>query len=155
MHLDGSPGPMIRKFGRRGVFLMMFGTIYACMGAAVLLIPGERFSDIAIVGSILDSNLWGVMWAGGGVVAWVVGMRRARGALDGPGFTALLVPPAVWSTFYTASVVSWLFTGTHGSIRAVPGLAVWVLAWSVVLLISGWPEADPTMPGPTRRVRRR
>lgn len=143
MHLDGTPGPLIRRFGRRGVFLMMFGLVYVVFGGSVLSIAMPRFAAVAMLGSFLDSSAWGVMWVVGGVVAMVNGFYRYRSHADAPGFTALLVPPVVWSIFYATSAVSYVATGgVFGRITSISGVAVWALVWLVVTLVSGWPDAD-------------
>jgi hypothetical protein len=134
----------IRTIGRRGVFLVMFGVIYVAVGASVWGLETRRFTDIApIIGPLLDSHGWGIMWALCGVLAVVTGVRRGQNAEDGLGFAALLVPPAAWTIFYAASVVAYLTTsGEFGRINSVPGVAVWSIVWFVILLVSGWPEAE-------------
>lgn len=143
MHLDGSPGLLIRSFGRRGVFLMMFGFVYLLIGVTSLALPAQRFASIPVIGPILDHQLWGLMWVVGGLVAVANGALRFRARADAAGFVALLIPPGVWSIFYATSVVTYVATGGQvGRIESIPGAAVWALVWLVVTLISGWPDAD-------------
>jgi len=144
MRLDGTPGPLIRMFGRRGVFLMMFGLVYVAIGVSYLSLRSQRFTAIPVIGPILDDPAWGLMWIVGGLVATVNGALRIRSRADAPGFVALLIPPGVWSIFYATSVVSYVATaGDTGRINSISGAAVWALVWLVVTLISGWPDADP------------
>lgn len=146
MHLDGSPGPLIRLFGRRGVFLMMFGLVYVAIGVSALSLRSQRFAAIPVIGPILDEPLWGLMWIVGGVIATVNGTLRLWSKADAAGFVALLIPPGVWSIFYATSVVSYVATGGEtGRINSISGAAVWALVWLVVTLISGWPDADPAV----------
>ncbi len=143
MHLDGSPGPLIRTFGRRGVFLLMFGVIYLVMGTSVLLVDASRFTAIPLVGPFLDHPLWGLMWLAAGITAIVNGAMRAWTRSDEIGFGALLIPPGAWSIFYATSTVVHLATRGDEGRTAVSGFAVWALVWFVVVLVSGWPDADP------------
>jgi hypothetical protein len=143
MHIDGSPGRLIRTFGRRGVFLIMFGLVYVAIGVSAVSIPSQRFSAIPVMGPFLDNQWWGVMWIAAGVIATVNGAYRSRSAADGPGFVALLCPPGVWSIFYATSAVTWFATsGEFGRVNSISGAAVWALVWLVVTLVSGWPDAD-------------
>lgn len=143
MHLDGSPGPLIRTYGRRGVFLMMFGIMYVCVGASALAVPSARFHAIPLMGPFLDHRLWGLMWVAAGLVAFANGFLRKRSHGDEVGFMALLGPPGVWSIFYATSAVCYVATGGEfGRLNSISGLLVWGLVWTVVTLISGWPDAD-------------
>lgn len=139
----------IRAIGRRGIFLVMFGLIDVIVGVSVFGLKLRRFSDVSPdIGPILDSPGWGLMWVGAGLVAVGVGVHRARRPGDEVGFGALLVPPAVWTIFYTLSLVSYLLTGGEfGRIAAVSGIAAWSFVWSVIMLIAGWPEADQRRTG--------
>jgi FtsH-binding integral membrane protein len=146
-------GWLLRRYGRRGVFLLMFGIIYVVVGVATLTVSnGRRFTQIGpIIGPFLDAPWWGIMWVAAGLAAAAVGAGRARGWRDDRGFGALLIPPAVWTIFYLASVAVAIATnGDFGAIRSLSGAAVWSLSLTVVLLISGWPEttpvADPAVP---------
>lgn len=140
---------VVRRPGRRGVFLIMFGTIYLVVGVNTLTIPARRFAAVAPeVGPFLDHPLWGLMWLGGGLVAIAVALRPRWVQGDGRGFTALLVPPFAWTLFYAASVVSYLLTaGEWGRVQSLSGAAVWSIAWATVLLIAGWPDPDATPRG--------
>lgn len=126
----------------------MFGVIFACVGGSVLIINARRFSDISpVVGPLLDSNAWGILWIGCGLVSVIAGVRRAWSAGDGPGFGALLIPPAVWTIFYAASAVAWFVTGGEfGRVNSITGAIVWSIVWFVVLLVAGWPETDRRRP---------
>jgi hypothetical protein len=137
------PGWLIRNWGRRGVFLVMFGIIYVIMGANILFVLGDRFDDVPVVGDMIDSHWWGLMWLVGGLVAIGNGLARARRAYDEAGFLGLLIPPFVWTLFYAASLAVWFGSaGLFGNIRSLSGVAAWSVAWSVVLLISGWPDTE-------------
>lgn len=139
----GRPGWLVGTFGRRGVFLLMFGTIYLIIAANLILVPIPRFADVAVVGALLDSPLWAGMWLVGGGLSVGYGLARSRRVHDEAGFVGLLVPPAVWTIFYGASFLSWAVTqGQFGSVRSLSGVAAWSIAWTVVLLISGWPEVE-------------
>lgn len=138
------PGWLIRRYGRRGVFLLMFGMIYLVVGMNILLIPAPRFAAVAAVGAVLDSPLWGVMWVSGGALAVGFALARPRRVHDEIGFIGLLVPAFAWTIFHTVSLLSWAFTGgEHGSPRSLSGVAAWSFVWTVVLLISGWPDSEP------------
>lgn len=145
-----------RRFSRRGVFLAVFGIIYVALGATIAFWPTPRFSTLGpIVGAFLDSPWWGGMWLIGGAAALAVAARTAATGSrdDAMGFVALLVPPAVWTLFYIGTVAVWAATaGAAGEPRSLTAVVVWSLAWSVVLLVSGWPDPDDTSPpGPGRR----
>lgn len=142
-----------RRFGRRGVFLMMVGALYVATGAITLAVDIRRFG-LPVFGAALDSPLWGIMWLLGGLAAIVVGLARPRP--DGPGFVALLVPPAIWTILYLASLVTWLASGgTAGRLTSLAGVVVWSITWTVVLVVSGWPDPSDERTGQRRGVRRR
>lgn len=138
------PGWLILHYGRRGVFLLMFGLIYLLVGVNVLIVDAPRFASVAVLGPLLDSQLWGLMWIVGGGLAVGYGVARSRQVHDGVGFGGLLVPATVWTIFYVVSFASWVGTGgEHGSPRSLSGIAAWSFVWTVVLLISGWPDPAP------------
>lgn len=141
------PPPARRPLGRRAVFLAMFGTIYAALGVTISAWPTPRFTELGTVGTVLDSPWWGAMWLLAGLTAVGVASRSVitRSRDDGVGFVALLVPPALWTVFYAAAVVVRLTTpNVDGPPRSLTAVVVWSLAWSVVLLVSGWPDPDDT-----------
>jgi hypothetical protein len=141
------PSGGLRKWmlDRRDIFLLMFGTIYLVVGINSLLIPGRRFVYIAPgVGEFLDHPLWGIMWIVGGLVSIGTALRPRRfiGG-DGKAFISLLIPPVVWTLFYTGTALSWVITGGEwGRLQSVSGAAVWSFVWMTVLLISGWADPD-------------
>lgn len=135
---------LARWLGRRGTFLLLFAGVYTVVGFAVLTIPGPRF----YAGPLLDSRYWGVLWLLAAVVAAMVAVRHRGPDRDWPGFGALLIPPIVWTALYVVSLALWLLTGgAMGQLRAVSGIAVWVLDWATVLLVAGWANPDEPPPG--------
>jgi hypothetical protein len=144
------PWSLIRTIGRRGIFLVMFGLIYLVVGASVISIDQHRFADVSPdIGPFLDSPLWGIMWIAAGLLAVVVGIYRfRRPPADAMGFGGLLVPPAVWTIFYSLSLLVYLLTGGEfGRATAISGISVWTFVWSVILLVAGWPEAEQRRTG--------
>jgi hypothetical protein len=136
--------PLVGRIGRRGVFLAMFGALYAAFGATLMTIPADRFGNPPPgFEALFEVGWWGIMWILCGVVACGVGFLRPRFRDDGPGFVALLIAPAMWSLLYAGAVALSLCTdGRYGTTRGTAGVVVWVLCWAVVLLVSGWPEED-------------
>lgn len=138
--------PRRRRLGRRGTFLLLFSGIYVAAGVGTLVADANRFDLLPVIGPALDTPWWGLMWLAAAVVAAVVALARPRRG-DGAGFVALLVPPGLWSLFYLASLTAWLVSGGElGRLTAITGAAAWSVAWSVVLLVSGWPDPDPGDP---------
>jgi hypothetical protein len=135
------PLTMRGRLSRRGVFLMMFGTMYGVIGGVTLAGPAViRFLHLpATLSTILNSDLWGLLWILCGLVAAVAGIRtvgyRPGEVHDGWGFTALLLAPGAWTVFYVVSLVAFLAGGgRHRSPAAVVTFVIgWCLVWLIVL----------------------
>ena len=133
------------RLRKRGTFLVMFGLLYLLVAANVAFGSAARFESVPLVGPWLDHPAWWLLWGGAGVLAVVSALRRDRNgqARDAAGFVALLIPPALWTLFYVASVIAWL-TGTGGSPTAAGGALAYAFTWSVVMLAAGWPNPPDT-----------
>lgn len=145
---------VVRKLGRRGSFLIMFGGIWIVYGLAILVLPDvSRFEDVPFVGPIVDSGLWGLVWAGCGMFGIWSAYRRPHNpaGADRLGFNAILIPPMIWTAFYAlsflagcASAIIGLFVpgggGSYGQVSSWIGIVVWMIAVTVTLLIADWPD---------------
>lgn len=137
-----------RIFGRRGLFLLLFGIVWLSYGIALLSIDDQppRFTmrnhPVPVL-SWLDHQYSGIVWVLGGALGILAALFRThRHGRDAAGFNALLFPPFVWVLGYTWSTFGYIITGVYGRPTAVTGCLVWLIATSAILVVAGWPDPD-------------
>jgi hypothetical protein len=137
---------MFRMFGRRGLLLLMFGTMWIVFGVGVWFVPQARFSangtNVPLL-SLLDANEAGLIWAAAGSLAVAIAfVRKHRSGHDSEGFNALLAPPIIWLLGYIWSMVAWIATHEIGRSTAWVSAVVWLIVCVFIILIAGWPDPD-------------
>lgn len=142
---------MIRKFGTRGLCLLILGVLWSILGALFTVAPMERFSKPG-PGGILDFldrgpgiYIFASMWIVGGVVALVTAFQRPLTCRDDMGFNGVVLPPFLWGLGYWWSFFVYTFSGgeygREGTFLA--GMLYWDLALLIIFLsrhLSDHPE---------------
>lgn len=121
---------MPRLNGRRGAFLVLFGTVNILLGVAFTL-PSQPSSSIRFLLDIgVPMTAWGAVWVASGVVGIGFAFARPPGA-DRWGFVALAAALASGTGVYTMSWVlgygrGWLlasvFAALTGAVAIVSGM---------------------------------
>ncbi len=143
----GSRSPLIRRFGRRGILLILLGSMWALIGYGFAADGFQRrFSSPAGGGPLefLDTPPWpGFMWILGGVVALVSGLTRGVSAKDSYGFVGLTLPPFAWAGAYFWSwTTNMIFGPTIGQSDSWIGAVVFLAVVTMVLFLARWPDPD-------------
>lgn len=128
--------------GRRGLALVAFSLVFALTGLAALLEPaqdGGRFILYTYLPVPLRLVLWFVPAALG---LWSAFRGIGRDAL---GFAALVVPASIVAFSYAWSVVGYL-AGLTDYALGWTGFGRWLLVLALILIVSGWKEADEPPP---------
>jgi hypothetical protein len=131
-----------RSLGRRGLALLVFSAVFALTGLRVLVAPLEdegHFLLYAFLPQEVRAALWLIPAALGTVAAF-----RPTGR-DTIGFSALIVPATVVTFSYLWSWVGF-FAGATDYALGWSGAARWLLVLALILLVSGWKEADEPPP---------
>lgn len=106
---------MTKRFGVRGVVLMLFGFPWFMYGIGILNSDQDRFSQLGPNGPMqfMDEPAWGWLWVASGVFAVVaMFLRNKYTHLDELAYGFLVIPPALWTISYLISFI--LFEYTHG-----------------------------------------
>ena len=139
----GRPYAWMRKhLGRRGLALFVFSLVFAVTGLAALIEPAQdegRYILYMLLPVPLRVVLWFVPAALG---LWSAFRDPGRDAL---GFAALVIPASIVAFSYAWSVVVY-FIGLTDYSLGWTGFTRWVLVLSLILIVSGWEEADNTSP---------
>lgn len=117
-----------RKFGYRGLILLMFGLIYVSIGLSVI---GAHDYRQELVHTHLPVPVRVLIWCIPGVVSAVV---SADGKWQTLGFGLLFLPPAERAVSYFVAVV------TVPTWQRLPAVLVYVLVLVTVTMVAAWPE---------------
>lgn len=132
------------KLGRRGLALVVFSLTFLLTGLRALLAPTEdegRFILYTFLPVPLRLVLWFVPAALG---LWAAFRGTGRDAL---GFAALVVPSSIVAVSYVWSWVGYLAGVTTWPLGWT-GAGRWFLVLALILIVSGWKEAEPPSPAP-------
>jgi hypothetical protein len=126
------------RLGRRGLALVVFSLVFALTGLAALLEPVQDDGRF-ILYTYLPVPLRLVLW----FVPAALGLWSAfRGAgRDALGFSALVVPASIVAFSYAWSSVGYL-AGLTDYALGWTGFGRWLLVLALILIVSGWKEAD-------------
>ena len=130
------------RLGRRGLTLVVFSLVFAVTGLAALLEPTQdQGRYILYLGLPTPARV--VLW----LLPATLGLWSAfRGVgRDAIGFAALVIPAFIVTFSYIWSMVFHLVGLTDYSLGWT-GAARWVLIVALLLIVSGWKEADEPPP---------
>ncbi|MFG3585148.1 hypothetical protein [Streptomyces sp. NPDC047990] len=129
-----------RLLGRRGAFLLPYGTVWTLYGYAQLVSPQPDQRGLTLATQIMSLHVWGWLWIAAGLTA-VVSAWLPQGA-DWVGFLTLPLIVLPWMLSY---LTAWL----QGDFpRGWVSAAVWTAIAVPVLVVAGWRE-----PPRVKRVR--
>jgi hypothetical protein len=143
------------RYGRRGAWLIVLGSVWCFFGVGVLLDPTAPRSWVAYEYApvLVHAAAW---WVTGGVALWQ-GMRGPN-RTDTPGHVALYVMPAIRVLSFTLSWLIWLGSTAlvaAGVCETTIGWAggwyaalVWSLVSVMLRLIADWPNPRRPIPHP-------
>lgn len=130
------------RLGRRGTVLLVLGCVWIVYGWAVHTTP-HSVGALGILDK-LPTGVWVAMWVASGLVGIAhCGTPRAR---DGLGFTALVIPPAVWAfglwwTWLAYLLPAlWPFSLLPGNPYGWAGGIIWTGLTVVIVTVAGWIE---------------
>ncbi|OII27563.1 hypothetical protein [Frigoribacterium sp. MCBA15_019] len=130
------------RLGRRGLALVVFSLVFALTGLRAILAPTEddgRFILYTFLPVPMRVILWFVPAALG---LWAAFRGTGRDAI---GFSALVIPATAIAFSYVWSWVGY-FAGLTDWSLGWTGAARWLLVLALVLIVSGWKEADEPPP---------
>ena len=130
------------RLGRRGLALVVFSLVFALTGLAALLEPAQDGGRYILYMSLpvpARVALW-MFPAALGLWSAFRGVGR-----DGIGFAALVVPALVVAFSYLWSMVGY-FVGLTEYALGWTGAGRWLLILALLLIVSGWKEADEPLP---------
>ena len=132
------------RLGRRGLALTVFSLVFALTGLAALLEPAQDEGRyILYMGLPVPARV--ALW----LVPAALGLWSAfRGVgRDAIGFSALVIPALVVAFSYLWSMVGYL-VGLTDYALGWTGAGRWLLILALLLIVSGWKEADEPPPIP-------
>lgn len=139
---------LVRRLGRRGMLLLLFGLSWVLVGITGILFPQDRFSSPGIgpdmVLQLLDGPEMNLLWIIAGGIAAAVGAlhdRRIINKHEALGWNAILTMPLVWMVCFIWSFSAWIWTdGESGRANGLYGSIVWAIISLAIMIIAGWPE---------------
>ena len=138
------------KLGRRGLALVVFALTFTLTGTRAILAPTEdegRFILYTFLPVPLRAALWFVPAA---LALWAAFRGTGRDAI---GFSALVIPSSIVALSYVWSWVGYLLGVTDWPLGWT-GAGRWLLVLALILIVSGWKEAEPPIPAPSITERR-
>jgi hypothetical protein len=141
---------LIRRLGRRGSLLLLFGLAWILVGLTGLAFPQDRFSSPGIGPDqwlqVLDGREFNLFWIVSGAIAFTVGIlhdRRIINRHEAMGWNAILTMPLIWMMCFIWSFAAWINTdGEAGRANGLYGFFVWAVISLVIMIIAGWPEEN-------------
>ena len=134
------------RLGRRGLALIAFSLVFALTGLAALLEPAQDQGRFILYMSLpVPARV--VLWlAPAALGLWAAFRGVGR---DAVGFAALVVPACVVAFSYVWSMVGY-FAGLTDYGLGWTGAGRWLLILTLLLIVSGWKEANelPPLPRP-------
>jgi len=139
---------LLRRLGRRGMLLVLFGISWAMVGLTGILFPQDRFSSPGIGPDtflqILDGSELSLLWVIAGGISFTIGIfhdRRVVSRHEALGWNAILTMPLVWLFCFAWSFIVWnLSDGEGGRANGLYGAIVWAVISFTIMIIAGWPE---------------
>lgn len=134
------------RLGRRGLALIAFSLVYAVTGLAAIIEPAQDDGRF-ILYTMLPIPFRLILWFGAATIGiWSAFRGVGRDAL---GFAVLVIPASIVSFSYAWSGVFYAVGLTDYSLGWT-GCARWLLVLALILIVSGWKEAEEAQPAPAR-----
>ena len=139
---------LVRRLGRRGILLILFGFVWMSLGITNLIIPVDRFSSPGIgpdtILQMLDGPEINFVWIAAVLIAFCVGCfhdRRIVNKHEALGWNAVLTLPLIWMFFFIWSFwINVATDGVEGRGSALFAALVWAMISTIIMIIAGWPE---------------
>lgn len=146
---------LVRRLGRRGMLLLLFGLAWTLVGITGIFIPQDRFSSPGIgpdtILQAIDGPEVHLGWIIAGGIAFTIGCfhdRRIISKHEALGWNAILTMPLLWMSFFVWSFTVWLLTdGEGGRANGLYGFIVWAVVSGIIMITAGWPEENFKNPG--------
>ncbi len=125
----------VRRFGRRGAFLLLFGFAWGLIGYGRLATPPspDSLRQIEPLLYVAPYRTWAYLWLVAGLLAAIAAFFRSVGD-DAFGFTALITPPALWAL---SNVITFIVGENR---QGLLGSGLWLAVMVAVFIVAGWPE---------------
>lgn len=140
---------VLRTLGRRGVALLLFGTLWMAQAVTIALDLGVVKHGTPGLWHV-NQPMWvrGLTWVIAGAFAITAAWPRWRNAHRWQkwGFLALAVPVLIRAGSYGGAwVASWF--GDGGFPPGASSALTWLSVFAFIRLIAGWPEPTPPRRG--------
>ena len=122
-----------RILGRRGAFLLCFGTVWSLIGYGQITAPQPDQRGLKLLTDVLPLSVWGWCWMTAGLVAIVSAWLRQ--GWDWPGFLALPLMVVPW---FFAYLLAWWPLGVFP--RGWIAAALYGALAIGILVVAGWRE---------------
>jgi hypothetical protein len=146
---------LAERYGWRGLWLMLMGTVWFLFGIGTLMTPVAPRSWV--LHEHIPSASTAAIWMASGALAVRVGLRGA-GRDDSAGHVALYLPVALRVVSFWLSWLVWLASSlttqlgltatTIGYRDAWYSALVWSLVSVMLAITSRWPNPVPPLPAP-------
>lgn len=142
------------RYGRRGAWLIVLGSVWLIVGFSILATPAEPRSWVAYqyAPPLVQAAAW---WLSGGLAIWQ-GLRGPK-VHDYLGHVALYLMPAVRAISFALSWLIWVVTSTLSAAGYFHPIGwasgwyaalVWFLVSLMLRLIADWPNPSQPIPRP-------
>jgi hypothetical protein len=121
-----------RQLGRRGAFLLCFGTAWGLIGYGQITAPPADQRGLKLLTDVLPLQAWGWCWLTAGLVAFMSAWLRQ--GWDWPGFLALPLVVMPWIISYLVAWGQGLFPRGWVVSALYGALAVGIF------VVAGWRE---------------
>lgn len=128
-----------RRLGRRGMVLLLLGTLWVVQGIALRSAPYVNDTDPTVLYEYLPVNLRCGLWVVSGIVAMTVAACFSPHR-DRHGYTVLVVLPLERGFSLLWGWVMTFFPGDGGYAPGLRGAATWFAVTVIVMIVAGWPE---------------
>lgn len=129
--------PLARRIGFRGMFLLLFGSMWTLFGYFQLTEPAPNLKrEPNALAHFLPIQYYGIVWIAGGALALIFAFANSfrHPGSDMWGFVGAEVPALLWALNYIVSY--FLYGFPRGLLVAI----VWIIFSAAIMGISAWPE---------------
>jgi hypothetical protein len=122
----------MRMLGRRGAFLLCFGTVWGLIGYGQITAPPPDQRGLRLLTDVLPLQVWGWCWLTAGLVAIV--SAWVKQGWDWPGFLALPLIVMPWVISYFVAWLQGIFPRGWIASALYGALAIGIF------VVAGWRE---------------